>query len=184
MRPENFEKLHTILSRWYGLASTREIDSAEALAMFLWACGTNQCQRQMHERFRRGLGTCSTIFGKVLNAVLRFAHDVIKPRDNTYAEVPHELLDYSPFFDGCIGAIDGTHIVVVVEGVREDHINRKGMTTQNVVVVCDFNMMFTFVGVGIEGSAHEMRVKKKAQDDANFSHPPEGMFTLFAWLFY
>lgn len=86
MRPENFERLHTILSRWYGLASTREIYSIEALAMFLWACGTNQCQRQMHERFRRGLGTCSKIFGKVFNAMLRFAHDVIRPRDNTYAK--------------------------------------------------------------------------------------------------
>jgi hypothetical protein len=157
MRPENFERLHTLLSKWYGLASTRDIDLVEALAMFLWACGTNQCQRQMHERFQRGLGTCSKIFGLVLNAMLRFAHDVIRPRDNNYAEVPHELLEYSPFFYGCIGAFDGTHIPVVVdEGVREDHINIKRVPTQNAVAVCDFNMMFTYVGAGTEGCAHDM----------------------------
>jgi hypothetical protein len=46
---ENFIRLHTILSSWYGLKSTRKIDFIEALAMFLWACGTAQSQRQMHE---------------------------------------------------------------------------------------------------------------------------------------
>jgi hypothetical protein len=49
MQPENFERLHYILSNGYGLASNREIDSKEALGMFLWACGTGQPQRQMVE---------------------------------------------------------------------------------------------------------------------------------------
>ena len=34
MQPENFQRLHYILSSCYGLASTREIDSIEALGMF------------------------------------------------------------------------------------------------------------------------------------------------------
>ena len=73
------------------------------------------------------------------------------------------------------GAVDGTHIDVVVdEAVREDFINRKGRTTQNVIDVCDFNMRFTYIGAGTEGSAHDMRVKKKADDDAYFPHPPSG----------
>ena len=59
MEPENFRRLHYILCNGYGLASTRELDSWEALGMFVWACGTGQSQQQMKERFRRGLGTCS-----------------------------------------------------------------------------------------------------------------------------
>lgn len=179
MLPENFERLHSLLTTWYGLSSTRNIDSREALGLFLWACGTNQCQRQMNERFMRGLSSCSKIFMVVLNAMTGFANDVIRPRDYNYGEVPHELLEYTPFFDGCIGAMDGTHILVSVDdGVRLDHINRYGVTTQNVVAVCDFNMMFTYIGAGTEGSAHDMRVKKKAEEDPAFPIPPDGMATL------
>ena len=97
-QPENFQRLHAILSRGYGLASTREAESIEALGMFLWAAGTAQSQRQMHERFRRGLGTYSKIFALVLNAMVSFANDVIRPKDYTYSVVPQELLEYTPFF--------------------------------------------------------------------------------------
>jgi len=49
-------------------------------------------------------------------------------------------------------------------------ISRK--TTQNVVAVCDFDMRFTYIEAGTEGSAHDMRVKRKAKDDASFPRPP------------
>jgi len=42
MQPKNFRRLHYILSNGYGLASTRELDSLEALGMFLWGCGIGQ----------------------------------------------------------------------------------------------------------------------------------------------
>ena len=172
MRPKNLIRLHNILRDCYGLKGSRELESIEALAMFLWACGTNQCQRQMHERFRRGLGTCSKVFSHVLAAMTRFADDVLRPRDTTYSVLPAELLEYTPFSDGCIGAMDGTHIEVIVDkGVRDNHINRKGKPTQNVVAVCDFDTRFTYVGAGTQGSTHDMRVKRKAEANASFPHP-------------
>ena len=71
--------------------------------------------------------------------------------------------------------MDGTHIDVIVDqGVRDDHINRKGRTTQNVVAVCDFDMRFMYIGAGTVGSAHDMRVKRKTEDDASFPRPPSG----------
>ena len=71
--------------------------------------------------------------------------------------------------------MDGTHIDLIVDqGVRDNHINRKGKPTQNVVVVYDFNMRFTYIRAGTEGSAHDMRVKRKAEADASFPHPPVG----------
>ena len=133
----------------------------------------------MHERFGRGLGTCSKIFSHVLAAMISFANDVIRPKDTSYSGVSLALVEYTPFFDGCIGAMDGTHIEVIVDkGVRDNHINRKGKPTQNVVAVCDFDMRFTYVGAGTEGSAHDMWVKRKAEADASFPHPPSGKLEL------
>ena len=126
----------------------------------------------MHERFKRGLGTCSKVFSHVLAAMTRFANDMIRPRDTSYLVLPAELVEYTPFFDGCIGAMYGTHIDAIVDqGVRDNHINRKGKPTQNVVAVYDFDMRFTYIGAGTEGSAHDMRVKRKAEADASFPHP-------------
>ncbi|XP_066351707.1 uncharacterized protein [Miscanthus floridulus] len=77
------------------------------------------------------------------------------------------------------GAMDGTHIDVIVDqGVHDNHINSKGKPTQNMVVVYDFDMRFTYIGVGTEGLAHDMRVKRKAEDDASFPRPPSGRYYL------
>jgi len=178
MQPANFYRLHHMLTTYYGLESSRDIHTKEALGMFLWAVGTRQPMRQMHERFRRGLGTCSQMIATVLNVMVQFADDVLRPRDSTYAEVPDELKEYSPLFDGCIGALDGTHIKVCVdEAFHDDFTNRHGWRSQNVICVCNFNMMFTYVGVGTEGLAHDMRVlKKKALMDGKFPQPPKGLF--------
>jgi hypothetical protein len=66
--------------------------------------------------------------------------------------------------------------VIVDEAIHNDVTNRKGNTSQNVIAVCDFDMRFTYISVGTEGSAHDMRVIKKAQVDPNYLHPPPGLF--------
>ena len=97
--------------------------------------------------------------------------------DYTYVVMPHKLTKYTPFFDYCIGALDGTHIEVIVKAVEhEAYTNRHGYTGQNVVATCDFDMRFTYVGSGTEDFAHDMRVLKKAWEDPNFPHPPSGLF--------
>jgi hypothetical protein len=178
MQPENFYKLHHILTNYYGLEPTRDISTEEMLGLFLWVIGTKQSMRQMHERIRRGLGTCSKVMQHVLNAMMPFADVVLRPMDSSYAELPEELAEYSPLFDGCIGALDGTLIEVSVpKRVQADFTNRHGWRSQNVICVCDFNMMFTYVGVGTEGSAHDMRVlKQRALMDSKFPRPPKGLF--------
>ena len=58
----------------------------------------------------------------------------------------------------CIGAIDGTHIQVVIgEDKKVPYLRRKGVPTQNVMVACDFDLPFTFVMAGWEGVAHDTR---------------------------
>ena len=56
---------------------------------------------------------------------------------------------------------------------------RKGVPTFNVMVVCDFDMCFTFISVGWKGSAHDTRVFLHAIETPfmNFPKPPEGTIT-------
>ena len=92
----------------------------------------------------------------------------------------HERLEkYTPFFDGCIGALDGTHIRVCVDRkAHDDFTNRKGWTSQNVIAVCDFDTRFTFVSVGKAGAVHDMKVLRDAWAVRGFPHPPQGMGTV------
>ena len=38
------------------------------------------------------------------------------------------------------------------------YIGRKCIPTQNIMAVCDFDMLFTFVWPGWEGTAHDIRI--------------------------
>ena len=56
----------------------------------------------------------------------------------------------------CIGAIDGTHVRACVSQENQiPFIGRKGILTQNIMAACSFDMQFTFVWAGWEGSAHD-----------------------------
>jgi hypothetical protein len=57
MTPDSFRELLDTLVRYHGLKSTQEVESCEALGMFLWACGTQQATRQIRDRFERSLDT-------------------------------------------------------------------------------------------------------------------------------
>ncbi|CAO1939322.1 unnamed protein product [Urochloa humidicola] len=116
---------------------------------------------------------------EVLESVASFACTVIRPKDANYTTLHDKLAVYSPLFDGCIGAIDGTHIKVRVPRTqREDFLNRKGFPSQNVVVVCDFDMHFTYIGAGMVGACHDMAVLREAWVEGHFPHPPPGRYYL------
>ena len=58
-----------------------------------------------------------------------------------------------PFFQDCVGAIDGSHMFVrPPSATRGPWRDRKGNLSQNMLAVCDFDMNFTYVLVGWEGS--------------------------------
>jgi len=116
MSRELFNRLHDVLVSSYGLKSTRKMSSIECLAMFLWIIGAPQSFRQAKNRFKRSTETISRKFDKVLHIVYMLSADIIKPRDPKFRTVHPRLqgAQFSPLFNDCIGAIDGTHIPVVV----------------------------------------------------------------------
>ena len=174
-----FNRLHNILVESYGLQSTTKMSSVEALAIFLWIVGAPQSIRQADDRLVRSLETISRTFNKVLRCLLRLAPNIIRPRDPEFSELHPNLEnpDFWPYFNDCIGAIDGTHVKLVVPKTKRiQSLNRYNETSQNVLVVCDFDMRFTFVLSGWPGSAHDMRVFKDATTTHahKFPHPPQG----------
>ncbi|XP_050896086.1 protein ALP1-like [Lathyrus oleraceus] len=83
--------------------------------------------------------------------------------------------------ENCISAIDGTHISASVPVEKQISCrDRKTTITQNVMCACDFNMMFTYVYSGWEGSAHDSKILLDAitNQNAEFPWPPRGSFYL------
>ncbi|XP_003560952.2 protein ALP1-like [Brachypodium distachyon] len=110
------------------------------------------------------------------------AGDYIAPIDPTFTHV-HEKLKkprFWPHFKDAIGAIDGTHIPVIVPAeLKVIHTNRKGYTSQNVLAMCDYDMRFIFAVPGWLGSVHDTRVWSDARAEYDtFPHPPQGKYYL------
>jgi hypothetical protein len=151
MTPEMFYSLHTLLRTEYGLRDTKKSTSIEALGMFLWILGALQSVRQADDRFERSLATVHSMFYRVLKCVVKYADDIIKSRDPEFTIRHRRVMNrrFYPEFKDCIGAIDGSHMPYVVPADKfVQHLCRKVLTTQNVMAVCDFDMIFTFVLAG------------------------------------
>jgi hypothetical protein len=179
LRRPDFDNLHEALTINYGLQSTIGMSSIEYLAMFLCTVGGPQSIRQVENRFERSTETINRKFNHVLNYLNRLTINNIEPKDPQFSTVHSRLQEacFSPHFHGAIGAIDGTHTLVVVpSSVMIAHFGRYRETTQNVLAVCDFDMRFTFVVAGWPGSVHDTRVFNEAlvKYADKFPFSPEG----------
>lgn len=180
MRKNVFLQLCNVLECHYGLKPTRGMGIHEQVGIFLYILGQPCSIRNAEERFQHSGETISRQFHRVLEVVLALSGDIIKPVDPTFMDTPHQIRSdrrYYPHFKDCIGAIDGTHVKLIVPVEHQiPYTSRKGYTTTNVMAVCDFNMCFTFVLAGWEGSAHDTRIFMDAlrTPRLHFPHPPHG----------
>ena len=81
----------------------------------------------------------------------------------------------------CIGAIDGTHVAAWAPAHKQiSYRDRKVQITQNIICVCSFDMMFTFVYTGWEETAKDSRVFLDAigREENGFPHPNVGTYTV------
>jgi hypothetical protein len=111
-----FHLLHETLVSHYELKSTRELCNKETLAMFLWTLGAPQKNHTVKNVFSHSTEIVSRKFNDVLNSVTLLIAHVIKPKDPQFRIVHPRLQEarFWPHFKDCIGAIDGSHIVVTV----------------------------------------------------------------------
>jgi len=151
LRPEIFEDLLLWLVSNTALRDSEHLSAAERLLIFLFICAQGASMRLAAEVFQHSLATISAAFHDSLNAVTHLYGDVVELSDGaTPPEVYHNPKRF-PFFDGAVGAIDGTHIPCSVRrtGKSKEQSNpwrnRKGFISQNVLAVCDFKLNFQYV---------------------------------------
>ncbi|GJY47844.1 putative nuclease HARBI1 [Tanacetum coccineum] len=121
--------------------------------------------RDVSERFQRSGETISRAFHEILEATTGRSKGFYgltgddKPRDPTFFNQHH--IKSLMIKDIC-------------------RTSRKGIPTFNVMAVCDFDLCFTFISVGWEGSTHDTRVFLLAINNRsmNFPKPPEGKYHL------
>src|SRR5438132_9947791 len=179
MTPHQFQLLHNILVHRYGLQGGNVITTEEAVGIFMWTVRGSESNRQTQKKFPHSGSTISLYFRRVLNRVYNLGVDNIRPRDPAFQGV-HPCMtcpQFSPWFDGCIGAMDGTHILIQVTPSKNlPYIGREGLPTLNFVAVCDHDARFIFT-CAKEGTLHDATVFQEAIEEYGdqFSHPPEGI---------
>jgi hypothetical protein len=186
MKKDIFNRLCTELVE-HGLTSSKRMGVEEMVAMFLVIVGHGVGNRMIQERFQHSGETVSRYFHRVLLACLKLSFKYIKPEDPMFRDCHVKIKNdqrYWPFFKNAIGAIDGTHVSCVVSASDQTRfIGIKWHPTQNIMAVCDWNMCFTFVLAGWEGTAHDAHVFEQAltKTKFNFPHPPLGIYVLFCY---
>ncbi|KAL2240205.1 UNVERIFIED_CONTAM: hypothetical protein Sindi_0661700 [Sesamum indicum] len=151
------------------------ISVMESVAIFLQTVGLSERQRTSCERFQHSLETISRHMKRVSRALNLLAPELICPPN--FSHIHPRILNnthFFPYFKDCVGAIDGTLIAASVPVSRQNaYRSRHGDISQNVMAVCDFDLMFTYVMAGWEGSANDARVFMDClNNDLNFLWPP------------
>jgi len=74
-----------------------------------------------------------------------------------------------------VGAIDGTHVLARIPAKeRAAFLGRKHTTTQNVLAAVNFDLRFTYVLAGWEGSAHDALILADAIQRDDGLKVPQG----------
>jgi hypothetical protein len=165
------------------LEDGKKVSVEEGVAMFLMIVGHTTRYSIIGDRFQHSNNTIHKWVKRVIRAVCAFGTEIIQP---TNQDVVHErILQKYPFFKDCIGAIDGTHVAAWAPASRQTSFRgRKTNVTQNVMLTCDFDMKFTFVYSGWEGTANDSRVFVDAvtRRSNNFPMPRGGIFLHYKYL--
>jgi hypothetical protein len=98
------------------------------------------------------------------------------PEAKTPVEIKENLKLY-PYFNHCLGAVDGSHIDAWVSGdVAAHYCNRKGRLSLNVFATVAFDMCYVYVLSGWERSAGDKEVFSHAR--AHDLRIPHGYYYL------
>ncbi|XP_072151850.1 protein ALP1-like [Setaria viridis] len=151
----------------------------QQVVMFLNTVGHNLRNRVVGTNFDRSGETVSRYFNRVLRAVGELRGELIRPPP---LETPTKIQGnhkWDPYFKDCNGAIDGTHVrASVPKDMELSFRGRKSYASQNVMAAVDFDLRFTYVLAGWEGTAHDALVLRDALERENGLRVPQGKFYL------
>ncbi|XP_041993397.1 uncharacterized protein LOC121744019 isoform X2 [Salvia splendens] len=173
MDRNTFGKLCRILTEQGGLRPGKCLGIEEQVAIFLGVLAHHNKNRVVRSSFFRSGSTVSHYINKVLWAVLSL-HRVLLSKPTP---VPDDCIDHRwKWFKGCLGALDGTHINVLVStSDKPRYRTRKGTIATNTLAVCDRNMQLVYFLPGWEGSADDSRVLRDAVARPNGLKVPQAV---------
>ncbi|KAM6580932.1 hypothetical protein CsatA_004706 [Cannabis sativa] len=164
------------------IKDSKHVSVEEKIAMFLTIIAHNERFVVMKRRFQHSSQTVHKYFHEVLEAMMHFAKEMIVPTFDLDSNIPAAQKNIRKIFKGAIGALDGTlvHAVIPLDKQTAYRGRGKGNCYQNVLAICDFNMVFTYVYAGWEGVAHDSRVLKEIVANPNncFPFPPPNKYYL------
>ena len=136
----------------------------EHVARFLHIVGNDMRNTMVSFIYGRAKSTTSRCFHKVLRAVVALeTYYIQQPKGDVVPKEIQEKKRFYPYFKNCVGAIDGTHVRVKVPNRDAPRYRgRKGYPTINVLAACSFDLKFTYVLTGWEGTASDSRIVKDA----------------------
>ncbi|XP_041990655.1 uncharacterized protein LOC121805779 [Salvia splendens] len=176
MDRNTFGRLCSLFTELGMLRVRRFVGIEEQVAIFLGVIAHHKKNRVVRFDHWRSGNTVSFYVHEVLAAVLKL-HSLflVKPEP-----IREDCVDWRwKCFQGCLGALDGTYIDVLVPNEDKPRFrNRKGQITTNTLAACDRHMRFTYILPGWEGSAGDARVLRDAVTRPHGLRVPIGNYYL------
>ncbi|XP_031504727.1 uncharacterized protein LOC116267242 [Nymphaea colorata] len=166
MEGHTYMRLCNILRDRNLLEDARDITVEEQVAILLSTIGHNERNRVVQNMFQHSGQTISKYVSLVLRAICILGKDYVRrPNDEMMPAHIRHSKRFFPYFENCLGAIDGTHIPAWVPFSDQARFrNRKCFVSQNVMAVVGLDTRFHYVLAGWEGSAIDSRVLYNALD--------------------
>lgn len=136
----------------------------EKMRIFLRYIGDPGFQTGVGEDIGVHQSTVSLIVATVMAAIIQKSNVWIKFPSTTEA-LHHEKEKWLEKYDfpSAIGAIDCTHIPIIIPALHGDeYVNRKGFCSINVQATCNVREEFTSVDVSWPGAFHDSRIWKNS----------------------
>ena len=178
MEPNVFSAIATFLREEHLLRDTRGVTVEEKLGFFLFMLSHNATYEDLQHEFKHNGETTHQHVQSVFNIIPTLSYRFIKtnPGIGAHWKITRDAR-FFPYFQNCLGAIDGTHVPITIsEEKQAPYRNRKGTLSQNIMLACDFDLNFTFISSGWEGSATDARVLSSTL--LGGFHVPEGKYYL------
>jgi len=161
MKKSTFLALLHMLSTTGELTGGPLISPGEKLMILIHAC-CGHSNRLMNERWQHSGSSISDFIHQVVDSILKCKHLIFRnphPTDAPAFKIAGNP-KFDPWFVPCVGAIDGCHISAV--NADENFRDRKGKVTQNILAAVNFDMVFMYILVGWEGTAHDGKLLEDA----------------------
>jgi hypothetical protein len=150
-----------------------QIDCKVQLGIFLYRCGDPGSGVRIASHFGVSESTIFLCIKRVILALLRLWKSYIqwpKPGSAEYKRLRGAIADRSPYFEGCVGFVDGSEIILrdklLLDG--ESFFSRKSNYSINLQAVCDHESRFNYISCGYPQAAGDVNAWKHTR---MYNHP-------------